>query len=138
MSRSLFVVFLAGVASITAPRAQTPNTPVKTITVSIDAAKTAPPISPYIYGQFIEHIGDLINRSLWAEMLDDDTYAWFKSHGGLTRDNGERYRDLILSRGHTMDYGDMFRAFYGKDPDIGPLLENRGLAKPKAHKAKKH
>ena len=71
MPRSLFVVFLAGVASITAPRAQTPNTPVKTITVSIDAAKTAPPISPYIYGQFIEHIGDLVNRSLWAEMLDD-------------------------------------------------------------------
>jgi hypothetical protein len=32
----------------------------------------------------------------------------------------------------------MFRAFYGKDPEIGPLLENRGLAKPKAHKAKKH
>ncbi|HXB74523.1 MAG TPA: hypothetical protein VNY05_40180 [Candidatus Acidoferrales bacterium] len=43
----------------------------KTIIVSIDAAKTAPPISPYIYGQFIEHIGDLVNRSLWAEMLDD-------------------------------------------------------------------
>jgi alpha-N-arabinofuranosidase len=71
MPRSLIVVFLAGVASITAPRAQTPNTPVKTITVSIDAAKTAPPISPYLYGQFIEHIGDLVNRSLWAEMLDD-------------------------------------------------------------------
>ena len=75
---------------------------------------------------------------LWSEMLDDDTYAWFEKHGGLTRENGERYRDLILSRGHTMDYGDMFRAFYGKDPEIGPLLENRGLANPKAHKAKKH
>jgi alpha-N-arabinofuranosidase len=71
MPRSRLVVFLAGVAAIAAPRAQTPNPPVKTITVSIDAAKTAPPISPYIYGQFIEHIGDLVNRSLWAEMLDD-------------------------------------------------------------------
>ena len=39
--------------------------------MSIDAGKTAPTISPYIYGQFIEHIGDLINRSLWAELLDD-------------------------------------------------------------------
>lgn len=68
---------------------------------------------------------------LWAEMLDDDTYAWFESHGGLTRENGQRYRDLILSRGHTMDYGVMFRAFYGKDPEIGPLLENRGLKAPK-------
>ena len=64
---------------------------------------------------------------LWTEMLDDDVYAWFMQHGGLTRANGQRFRDLILSRGHTLDYGPMFRAFYGKDPDIGPMLEHRGL-----------
>lgn len=68
---------------------------------------------------------------LWAEMLDHDTYAWFMDHGGMTRENGQRYRDMILSKGHTMDYGDMFRAFYGKDPEIGPLLEARGLKAPK-------
>jgi peptidyl-dipeptidase Dcp len=71
---------------------------------------------------------------LWSEMLDDDTYAWFEDHGGLTAANGQRYRDMILSRGHTMDYDAMFRAFYGKDPEIGPLLENRGLKKPARHK----
>ena len=65
---------------------------------------------------------------LWAEMLDVDAYRWFLEHGGLTRENGQRFRDLILSRGHTGDYGEMFRAFYGKDPEIGPLLEHRGLA----------
>jgi alpha-N-arabinofuranosidase len=65
------VIVLAGIASIFALSAQAPNAPAKRIAVSIDAGKTAPPISPYIYGQFIEHIGDLINRSLWAEMLDD-------------------------------------------------------------------
>ena len=65
---------------------------------------------------------------LWTEMLDDDAYAWFRAHGGLTRANGQRFRDMILSRGHTEDYAPMFRAFYGKDPDIGPLLEHRGLA----------
>ncbi len=73
---------------------------------------------------------------LWTEMLDDDAYAWFQAHGGLTRANGQRFRDLILSRGHTLDYGPMFRAFYGKDPEIGPMLEQRGLtataAKPSA------
>jgi peptidyl-dipeptidase Dcp len=63
----------------------------------------------------------------WTVMLDDDAYAWFTAHGGLTRANGQRFRDLILSRGHTLDYGPMFRAFYGKDPDIGPMLEHRGL-----------
>jgi peptidyl-dipeptidase Dcp len=67
----------------------------------------------------------------WTVMLDDDAYAWFTAHGGLTRANGQRFRDLILSRGHTMDYGPMFRAFYGKDPDIGPMLEHRGLVPPK-------
>ena len=64
---------------------------------------------------------------LWTEMLDDDAFHWFTAHGGLTRANGQRFRDLILSRGHTLDYGPMFRAFYGKDPEIGPLLEHRGL-----------
>jgi peptidyl-dipeptidase Dcp len=65
---------------------------------------------------------------LWTEMLDDDAFSWFKEHGGLTRENGQRFRDMILSRGHTMDYGPMFRAFYGKDPDIQPMLQHRGLA----------
>jgi peptidyl-dipeptidase Dcp len=68
----------------------------------------------------------------WTVMLDDDAFAWFKDHGGLTRANGQRFRDMILSKGHTQDYGPMFRGFYGKDPDIGPMLEHRGLvpAKP--------
>jgi peptidyl-dipeptidase Dcp len=65
---------------------------------------------------------------LWTEMLDDDAFAWFTAHGGMTRENGQRFRDMILSRGHTMDYGPMFRAFYGKDPDILPMLQHRGLA----------
>jgi peptidyl-dipeptidase Dcp len=65
---------------------------------------------------------------LWTEMLDDDAFAWFKAHGGLTRANGQRFRDMILSRGHSLDYGPMFRAFYGKDPEIGPMLQHRGLA----------
>src|ERR1700722_2438295 len=64
----------------------------------------------------------------WTVMLDDDAFAWFTAHGGLTRANGQRFRDLILSKGHTLDYGPMFRAFYGKDPDIGPMLVHRGLS----------
>ncbi len=63
----------------------------------------------------------------WSEMLDDDTYQWFVDHGGPTRANGQRFRDLILSRGHSLDYGPMFRAFYGADPNVEPLLKYRGL-----------
>ncbi|MGH9687585.1 MAG: M3 family metallopeptidase [Candidatus Acidiferrales bacterium] len=64
---------------------------------------------------------------LWTEMLDDDTYQWFLQHGGMTRANGQRLRDLILSRGRTEDYAPMFRSFYGKDPKIGPMLQDRGI-----------
>ena len=38
---------------------------------TIDASKTSAPISKYIYGQFLEHIGGIVNNNIWAEMLDD-------------------------------------------------------------------
>ena len=64
---------------------------------------------------------------LWSEVLDHDAYAWFVEHGGLTRENGQRYRDMILSRGSTEDLGALYRAFRGRDPSIKPLLQQRGL-----------
>lgn len=64
---------------------------------------------------------------LWTEMLDDDAYQWFKEHGGMTRENGQRFRDMVLSRGNTMDLGEMYRSFRGHDAAIGPMLEDRGL-----------
>ncbi|MFL6689305.1 MAG: peptidyl-dipeptidase Dcp [Alphaproteobacteria bacterium] len=63
----------------------------------------------------------------WTVMLDDDAYAWFENNGGLTRENGQRFRDMILSKGHTEDYDVMFKRFYGKEPDVGPMLKHRGL-----------
>jgi len=64
---------------------------------------------------------------LWTEMLDDDAFSWFQEHGGLTRENGQRFRDMILSRGNTEDLGKMFADFRGHAPDINPMLVNRGL-----------
>jgi peptidyl-dipeptidase Dcp len=64
---------------------------------------------------------------IWSEVLDADAYAWFTEHGGLTRENGQRFRDLVLSRGGSGDMATIYRAFRGRDPDIGPLLANRGL-----------
>jgi peptidyl-dipeptidase Dcp len=45
----------------------------------------------------------------------------------LTRANGDRFRQMILSRGNTIDYGVMFRRFTGHDPQIEPMIKNRGL-----------
>jgi peptidyl-dipeptidase Dcp len=64
----------------------------------------------------------------WTRMLAEDVFAWFQQHGGLTRENGQRFRDMILSRGNTLDYAQMYRAFTGHDPSIQPYLEFYGLA----------
>ena len=64
---------------------------------------------------------------LWTEMLDNDAYSWFEENGGLSRANGQRFRDMILSRGNTEDYNKMFKDFRGHAPDITPMLKNRGL-----------
>lgn len=64
---------------------------------------------------------------LWSEMLARDASSWFRDHGGLTRKNGQYFRDKILSQGHVQEYDVMFRDFYGKDPEITPLLKQRGL-----------
>jgi peptidyl-dipeptidase Dcp len=64
---------------------------------------------------------------IWSEVLDADTVNWFKQNGGLTRQNGERFRSELLSRGGSIDSMDMFRNFRGQEPQIEPLLTRRGL-----------
>ncbi|MGB6265462.1 MAG: M3 family metallopeptidase, partial [Candidatus Acidiferrales bacterium] len=64
---------------------------------------------------------------LWTEMLDDDAYAWFEDHGGLTRDNGERFRRMVLSRGNTQDLSKLYSNWRGKDPSVEPMMKDRGL-----------
>jgi peptidyl-dipeptidase Dcp len=64
---------------------------------------------------------------IWAEVLDADTRDWFRQRGGATRANGQRLRDMVLSRGGSVDAMELFRNFTGQDPRIEPLLEKRGL-----------
>jgi peptidyl-dipeptidase Dcp len=64
---------------------------------------------------------------LWSEMLDDAAYQWFEDHGGLTRANGDRFRQMVLSRGNTEELGKMFSTWLGGEPTIEPMLKYRGL-----------
>ena len=70
----------------------------------------------------------------WAEMLDDDAFQYFEDHGGLTRENGDRFRRMVLSRGNTEDLETMYEKWLGAKPNVGPLLKNRGLAADSAAK----
>ncbi|KLW39891.1 peptidyl-dipeptidase dcp [Enterobacter sp. MGH119] len=65
---------------------------------------------------------------LWTQMLADDGYQWFVEQGGLTRENGQAFREAILSRGNSTDLAELYRNWRGHDPKIEPMLENRGLS----------
>jgi peptidyl-dipeptidase Dcp len=66
---------------------------------------------------------------LWAEVLDADANAWFEANGGMTAENGARFRDLVLSRGDTKPQMDQYVEFAGREPAVEPLLKRRGLEK---------
>jgi peptidyl-dipeptidase Dcp len=74
---------------------------------------------------------------LWTQMLSDDAFQWFKEHGGMTRENGDRFRNLVLSRGNTIELAKMYRDWRGKDPSVEPMLMHRGLKAEKAAKPAK-
>ena len=91
-----------------------------------------PEVPPRYHSTYFAHIWDggydaNYFAYLWAEVLEDDAYAWFTEHGGLTRANGQRLRDMLLSRGATGDMAILYRLFRGRDATVQPLLEARGL-----------
>jgi peptidyl-dipeptidase Dcp len=89
-------------------------------------------VPPRYRTRYFQHIWTLAYSAgyysyLWSEVLDSDAYAWFKENGGMTRQNGQRFRDMVLSRGGTMDAAALYREFRGRDATPDALLEQRGL-----------
>jgi len=65
---------------------------------------------------------------IWTQMLADDGYQAFTEHGGLTRENGQRFREQVLSRGNSSDLQHVWLSWRGKAPEIEPMLRHRGLS----------
>jgi peptidyl-dipeptidase Dcp len=91
------------------------------------------PVPPRYHSDYFSHIfaggySAGYYAYLWSEVLARDTGQWFHTHGGMTLENGQTLRRMVLSRGRTEDPQVLFRNFYGRAPEIGPLLEYRGLA----------
>jgi peptidyl-dipeptidase Dcp len=93
------------------------------------------PVPPRYYTPYFKHIMGSDGgydagyyAYIWSEVLDADSRDWFRKHGGLTRENGQHFRDTLLSRGGSEDAMELFRKFAGRDPGIQPLLEKRGLS----------
>jgi peptidyl-dipeptidase Dcp len=90
------------------------------------------PVPPRYHSTYFSHVFEGGYSAgyyayLWSEVLARDTGQWFHEHGGLTRANGDVLRQKVLSRGRSEDPKVQFRNFYGRAPEIAPLLEYRGL-----------
>src|SRR5213082_2130377 len=92
--------------------------------------------SPYFSHAFAGAYSAGYYSYIWSEVLDADTVEWIKEHGGLKRENGDRLRQTLLSRGGSADALGLFKNFVGRDPYVEPLLKRRGLDKPAADDAK--
>jgi peptidyl-dipeptidase Dcp len=91
-----------------------------------------PPVPPRYHSAFFSHIfsggySAAYYAYIWSEVLARDSGQWFYQHGGMTRANGDVFRDKILSRARTQEPRVLFEKFYGGPPRIEPLLEWRGL-----------
>ncbi len=83
--------------------------------------------SPYFSHVFSGGYSANYYAYIWSEILAADAFAFMKEQGGLTRENGDRYREYILSRGGSREAMEMYRDYRGGDPDVSHLLERRGL-----------
>ncbi|MBV9009346.1 MAG: M3 family metallopeptidase [Verrucomicrobia bacterium] len=91
--------------------------------------------SPYFSHIFSSGYSAGYYSYIWSEVLDADTVEWFKQHGGLNRENGDRFRQSLLSRGGSTDAIKLFHDFIGRDPYLEPLLQRRGLTSSDARES---
>ena len=73
---------------------------------------------------------------IWSEVLDADSVEWFKQHGGLKRENGDHFRDTLLSRGGSQDAMKLFHNFTGARSRTSSRSSNAAAwppTEPKAH-----
>lgn len=83
--------------------------------------------TPYFAHAFAYAYDAAYYAYIWSEVLDADAVEWFKENGGLTRENGDRFRRHVLGIGGSADPRASYRELRGRDADLGPLLRRRGL-----------
>ncbi len=64
---------------------------------------------------------------IWSEVLAADAFAYMMEQGGLERDNGNRFREYILSQGGSDEAMELYKEYRGQEPDVKHLLKRRGL-----------
>ena len=66
---------------------------------------------------------------MWSDMLNSDAWDYISKNGGMTRENGDRFRKYILSVGNSVDLNSAYKEFTGRNPNLQPLLKDKGFIK---------
>jgi alpha-L-arabinofuranosidase len=99
---------------------------------TIDASKTSAPISKYIYGQFLEHIGGIVNNNIWAEVLDDRKFYFPITSRPPAQPTGPSWRRTAL-RHWTPIGADEFVTMDADHPYVGEHAPLVKLSSSEAH-----
>jgi len=83
--------------------------------------------SPYFAHTFSGGYSANYYSYIWSEVLAADAFAYMQENGGLKRENGNRFREHILSQGGSDEAMELYKAFRGQEPEVKHLLERRGL-----------
>lgn len=96
-----------------------------------DAGTLIDEIAPRYHLTYFSHIMGGYSAGyysyIWSEVLDADTVEWFRENGGMLRENGQHFRDTLLSKGGSVEAMQLFENFRGRAPDVTPLLVRKGL-----------
>ncbi len=95
---------------------------------------TLPQVPPRYHSPYFAHIwGGGYSAGyyayMWSDVLNADAWKWISDNGGMTRENGDRFRKYILSVGNSVDLNKAYKDFSGRNPEIKPLLQNKGFVK---------
>ena len=95
---------------------------------------TLPQVPPRYHSPYFAHIwGGGYSAGyyayMWSDVLNADAWKWITDNGGMTRENGDRFRKYILSVGNSVDLNKAYKDFSGRNPEIKPLLQNKGFVK---------
>lgn len=93
----------------------------------------APEIAPRYRSTYFQHIfsggySAGYYSYIWAEVLDADAYEAFKENGIFDEETAAAFREHVLERGGTADPMELYKRFRGREPEVTPLLEGRGLS----------
>ena len=93
----------------------------------MDFAPVPPRYSTPYFSHFMGGYSAGYYSYIWSEVLDADSVKWFEENGGMKRENGDHFRNTLLSHGGSRDAMQLFREFRGANPSVEPLLERLGL-----------